>query len=80
MICETWCHKSIDNNQINLHDYNIIRNDRTSKSGKKSGGGLIVYAHQDLSVCEKCSVQNLRTIFRVHVSNINLQKYQTHIL
>ena len=42
-ICESWLHDQIDDAQIQLDSYNMIRYDRTADSGKKSGGGLLLY-------------------------------------
>ena len=42
-ISETWLNKSVPNSMISITGYNTIRLDRTAASGKKTGGGLIVY-------------------------------------
>ena len=42
IITETWLKEDIENSTINIHNYNLIRNDR-SKPNKKQGGGVCIY-------------------------------------
>ena len=44
---ETWINPTIDNAQLELDGYNSMRSDRTEASGKKTGGGLLWYYHED---------------------------------
>ncbi len=59
-ICETWLTDQIDDCQIQLDGYNHLRSDRTSASGKKSGGGLIMYYKNGLD-CSALDEQNVCT-------------------
>ena len=49
-ICETWLTDAIDASLIEISWYNSIRADSTTESGKKSGGGLILYCKNSLKV------------------------------
>ena len=58
-ISETWLNSSVPNSMINIPNYDLYRHDRTSDSGKRTGGGVCFYTHtryniidrDDLSVC-----------------------------
>ena len=45
LITETWLHSLIADSAIQLAGYTAQRQDRTSNSGKSSGGGLCVYVN-----------------------------------
>lgn len=42
---ETWLHENIPDSAIDIGDYEIIRGDRTSESGKSRGGGVCVFVN-----------------------------------
>ena len=48
-VVETWLNQNIDNDQVEIDGYNIMRSDRSENSGKKSGGGLMWYYDFDTS-------------------------------
>ncbi len=48
-ILESWLSPKIDNSEINLSGYQIVRFDRTAASGKIRGGGLVWYVHNDIN-------------------------------
>ena len=49
-ICESWLSENVDNKMVEISGYNFYRSDRTVESGKKSGGGLILYHKNMLKV------------------------------
>ena len=49
---ETLLHSDIDDSVLQVDGYEFIRCDRDANSGKKSGGGLVIYYKSDRDVEE----------------------------
>ena len=67
-ISESWCSEKISNNEIQVDNYNIVRQDRSFKANKKRkknrrSGGLIIYVREDIAIdTKKFSHMNSNTI------------------
>ena len=49
-LSETWLNGYVPDHMISINGYNVIRHDRTEESGKRSGGGVMMYCKQYLDV------------------------------
>ena len=45
-LTETWLNSTIDNLELEIPGYNLLRNDRGNGSSKNGGGGILAYARQ----------------------------------
>ena len=51
ILCETFLTAKIDDSEIQVDGYNTHRSDRTDKSGKSRGGGLLIYTSIKRDFC-----------------------------
>ena len=72
---ETWLNHSVPDHMLAINGYNIVRHDRTIASGKRTGGGVMIYYknHLDISTLDDLCIcnQNVETLW------IKLQLKQT---
>ena len=60
LFVESWLHSDINDSEVSVQGYNIFRRDRNCVM-KSKGGGVIIYAHNDLNVSELTDSNNFNT-------------------